>query len=171
MTATNGYSGHMSSSKENVGSQAPNSKRTGKSSRRQDKPKANHSGNKRAFDAVLNHVRKIGRPWLSPSHAVNPELAGSGGSRNPAKPNLVEFWADVFLAVKASCPRDVSLVKFHLAYTLYDSEDVIENELHAHRTIGDRRHSVEQRVGAEFIRRGIYPTQGRGYFWAERKKR
>lgn len=136
--------------------------------KKSQKAKVNHSGNKRAFDAVISQMRRIGRPWLSPSHAVNPERVGSGGSRNPAKPTTVEFWADVFLAIKASCPRDVSMVKFHLAYTLYDSEDVIDNEKHAHRILGDRRHSVEQRVGAEFIKRKIYPVMGKGYFWAPR---
>jgi len=129
--------------------------------------------NKAAFDGVLKHVRLLGRPWLSPSHAVNPESVGSGGSRNPAKPNPVEFWSDVFLAVKATCPRDVTLVRFFLAYVLGDADvdDDILRELHAQRTLGDRRHSVEQRVGAEFIRRGISPVQGRGYFFAPRKER
>jgi hypothetical protein len=129
--------------------------------------------NKAAFDGVLKHVRLLGRPWLSPSHAVNPESVGSGGSRNPAKPNPVEFWSDVFLAVKATCPRDITLVRFFLAYVLGDAdvEDDIMRELHAQRTLGDRRHSVEQRVGAEFIRRRIFPVQGKGYFYAPRSRR
>ena len=135
--------------------------------------KRDHAANKRAFDAVLGHVRMLGRPWLSPNHAVNPESVGNGGSRNPAKPNPVEFWADVFIALRASCPRDIDLVRFFLAYVLgeADTEDAIERELHAQRTLGDRRHSVEQRVGAEFIRRGIHPVQGKGYFYAPRTAR
>lgn len=107
---------------------------------------------------------------LSPSHAVNPERVG-GGQRNPAKPTPVEFWADVFLAIRAACPADIDMQKFHLAYTLYDSEDAIEREKHAHKILGDRRHSVEQRVGAEFIRRKIHPVQGTGYFYAPRQAR
>jgi hypothetical protein len=142
--------------------------------KKKSKAKAqNHGANKRAFDAVLGHVRMLGRPWLSPSHAVNPESVGSGGSRNPAKPTPVEFWADVFIALRSSCPRDVRLVNFFLAYVLgeADTEDAIERELHAQRTLGDRRHSVEQRVGAEFIKRGIWPVQGKGYFYAPRNVR
>ena len=96
---------------------------------------------------------------------------GSGGSRNPAKPNTVEFWADAFIAIRSACPRDINLVDFHLAYTLFDSEDAIEQEKHADRLLGGRRHSVEQRVGEEFIKRHIYPVQGRGYFYTERRMR
>jgi hypothetical protein len=128
--------------------------------------------NKRAFDSVLRHVRRIGRPWLKPSKAINPENIGSGGgSMNPMKPTTVDFWADVCRAIKTACPKDVSLVKFHLAYTLFDSVEAIDIEQHAHKTLGDRRHSVEQRIGAEFIRRKIWPVQGKGYFYALRKKR
>lgn len=135
--------------------------------KRKQKPKVNHSGNKRAFDAVMNFLRRLGRPLMSPSHAVNPERVG-GGERNPIKPSPVEFRADVFLAIAAACPSDIDMKKFHLAYTLYDSEDVIEREKHAHKILGDRRHSVEQRVGAEFIKRKIHPVQGKGYFYAPR---
>jgi hypothetical protein len=121
----------------------------------------------------MAHVRMVGRPMLSPSHAVNIEASGGAGSKNPAKPNLVEFWSDVFLAVKATCPKDVSLVKFFLAYVLGDADvdDEIERGKHAFKTLGNRMHSVEQRVGAEFLRRGISPVQGRGYFYAPRKAR
>lgn len=134
---------------------------------------ANHAANKRAFDGVMTHLRLLGRPWLSPCHAVNPEATISGGSRNPAKPTSVEFWCDVFIAIRATCPRDISYVRFFLAYVLGDAdqEDAIARELHAQKTLGDRRHSVEQRVGAEFIRRGIFPVQARGYFYCPRVAR
>lgn len=113
----------------------------------------------------------IGKPTLGHVGAVN--VAGGGGgkpaAKNPAKPSMVEFRADVFLAIGAACPKDIDMVKFHLAYTLYDSEDALDRELHAQKILHDRRHSVEQRLGAEFIRRGIFPVQGRGYFYAPRK--
>jgi hypothetical protein len=82
---------------------------------------------------------------------------------------MVDFWADVFLAIKVAVPKDIDLVKFHIAYTLYDSDDAIDRELWAQKTLHDRRHSVEQRLGAEFIRRGIHPVMGKGYFWCPRK--
>lgn len=131
--------------------------------------KRNYRRNKLAFDSVLNHMKRIGRPWMSPSRALDMANIGSGGSRNPAKPNTVEFWADAFIAIRAACPRDIDLKVFHLAYTLFDTEDAIEQELHAEKLLGGRRHSVEQRVGEEFIRRRIYPVQGRGYFYSERR--
>jgi hypothetical protein len=131
--------------------------------------KRDYRRNKLAFDSVLSHMKRIGRPWMSPSRALDMANIGSGGSRNPAKPNTVEFWADAFIAIRSACPRDINMVTFHLAYTLFDSEDVIEQEKHADKLLGGRRHSVEQRVGEDFIRRKIYPVQSRGYFFSERK--
>lgn len=128
--------------------------------------------NKQAFDGVMNHLRRMGKPTLGHVGAVNIQ-AQSGGkpaAKNPAKPSIVDFWADVFLAIQAVLPKDIDPVKFHLAYTLYDSDDAIERELHAQKILHDRRHSVEQRVGAEFIRRKIFPVQGRGYFYAPRTR-
>jgi hypothetical protein len=127
--------------------------------------------NKEAFDSVMNHLRRMGKPTLGHVGAVNIQ-AQSGGKpavKNPAKPSMVDFWADVFLAIKVAVPKDIDLVKFHIAYTLYDSDDAIDRELWAQKVLHDRRHSVEQRLGAEFIRRGIHPVQGRGYFYAPRR--
>ena len=127
--------------------------------------------NKEAFDSVMNHLRRMGKPTLGHVGAVNIQ-AQSGGkpaAKNPAKPSMVDFWADVFLAIKVAVPKDIDLVKFHIAYTLYDSDDAIDRELWAQKVLHDRRHSVEQRLGAEFIRRKIFPVQGRGYFYAPRR--
>lgn len=126
--------------------------------------------NKKAFDTVMRHLRMIGVPTLGHVGAINPE-GGRSSARNPVKPTMVEFRCDVFMAIKDSIPRDISLIDFHLAYTLYDSEDEIEREKHAQTILHDRRHSVEQRIGAEFVKRGIYPVQGRGYFYAPRIER
>jgi hypothetical protein len=127
--------------------------------------------NKKAFDRVMRHVRKLGQPFLSPSHAVNPEAPGGGGSRNPAKPNLVEFWSDVLLAVQATCPKDVSPFRVIYAYMYVDMGDEIEQGKYAYKILGTRMHSVEQRIGEEFLRRGIYPVEGKGYFWCQRRGR
>lgn len=127
--------------------------------------------NKEAFDSVMNHLRRMGKPTLGHVGAVNirAQSGGKPAAKNPAKPSTVDFWADVFLAIKAACPRDINLVQFHIAYTLYDSEDAIDREKHAQKILHDRRHSVEQRLGAEFIRRKIFPVQGRGYFYSPRR--
>jgi len=127
--------------------------------------------NKAAFDSVMNQLRRMGRPTLGHVGAVNIQ-AQSGGkpaAKNPAKPSMVDFWADVFLAIKVAVPKDIDLVKFHIAYTLYSSDNPIDQELWAQKILHDRRHSVEQRLGAEFIRRGIHPVMGKGYFYAPRR--
>lgn len=98
-------------------------------------------------------------------------LPGSGGGKaapNPARPSVVDFRADVMKAVTARLPKDVHLSGFLAAYVLYDSEDAIEREVHAQKILGDRRHSVEQRVGEEFVKRAIYPTAG--YFRSTKQR-
>jgi hypothetical protein len=123
--------------------------------------------NKKAFDSVLSYFRKF---MVSTIGASKPMGGGGKTSPNPTKPSVIDYRADVMKAVSAKLPKDVPLSKFLAAYVLYDSEDSIERELHAQKVIGDRRHSVEQRLGEEFIRRGIFPVQGKGYFYTLRRK-
>jgi hypothetical protein len=102
--------------------------------------------------------RRMDRPLNGPPGAVN--LGGGSGapsSKNNVAPTLVEFRCDVLLAIKASMPRGVKLSNFFLAYLLYDSEDELERNTFAAKVLGGRVHSVEQRIGAEFVRRAIWP--------------
>jgi hypothetical protein len=116
------------------------------------------SKNKKAFDDVLNHLRRIGSPKLGPLGAMNfAKVGGSPSAKNPIAPNAVEFRCDVMLAIRAAMPKGVSLAKFVQAYLLWDSEDAIEQNVFAQKIMGGRVHSVEQRIGAEFVRRGIWP--------------
>jgi hypothetical protein len=132
----------------------------------------NYAKNKRAFDAVMKALRGFGTPTVGPVGAVNPERGGGKpAARNPAKPSMVDFRCDVFLAIKSAIPKDVDMVEFHLAYTLYDSEDEVERGVHAESILHGRCHSVEQRLGAEFIKRKLFPVQGKGYFYAPRIER
>jgi hypothetical protein len=138
----------------------------------QKKKPVEYRKNKAAFDAVMSKLREFGRPTLGGLGAVNLErTGGSPSSQNPARPTPVDFRADIFRVVALRIPKDINLVAFHIAYTLWDSEDQLEQELHAQKTLGNRRHSVEQRLGAEFIRRGIFPVMGKGYFYSIRKER
>lgn len=101
----------------------------------------------------MAHFRKVLETTIGAA-----KLPGSGrSSPNPMKPSVVDFRADVVKALAARIPKDVSVNKFFDAYVYYDSEDAIEREQHAQKILGDRRHSVEQRVGAEFVLRGIHP--------------
>jgi hypothetical protein len=128
-----------------------------------------YANNKKAFDVVLRRIRNMGNPQIGAMGAINPERSGgSGSAKNPAKPSMVDFRCDVWMAIKSSIPKDIDLVEFHLAYTLYDSEDYIDREKHAQKVLHDRRHSVEQRLGAEFIKRGLHRAN---YFTAPRVTR
>lgn len=117
-----------------------------------------YAKNKKAFDDVMTRMRRMGSPKLGPLGAMNfAKAGGSPSAKNPVAPNLVEFRCDVMMAVRAAMPKGVSLAKFVQAYLLYDSEDVIEQNVFAQKVMGGRVHSVEQRIGAEFVRREIWP--------------
>lgn len=113
--------------------------------------------NKKAFDDVLICFRRTS-PLLGPPGAMNLKKAGGSPTpKNPIAPLPVEFRSDVLLAVQASIPKGVSLRNFILSYLLFDSDDEIERGVFAQKILGGRALSVEQRVGAEFVRRAIYP--------------
>lgn len=113
--------------------------------------------NKKAFDTVITHLRRMERPQLGPMGAVNLSRSSSPSMRNPVTPNAVEFRCDVLLAINAAMPKGVNFLRFEIAYLYYDSDDVIEQSKYAQKILGGRIHSVEQRIGAEFIRRKIWP--------------
>lgn len=123
------------------------------------KAKRNYAKAKKAFDAVMAAYRNFSVVSIK---AVNLG-ANSQGVANPAKPTPIEFRCDVDKAVKLRL-KGATVAQFRETYAEYDSEDSIEMEMHAQRVLGDRRHSIEQRLGAEFLRRGIYPIGGKGYF-------
>lgn len=127
---------------------------------RHSKPKKTtaYSKNKKAFDTVMLHLRRMDAPQLGALGAMDfRQVGGSATSKNPIAPNAVEFRCDVLLAIKASIPKGVSLKNFALAYLLYDSDDETERNVYAQKVLGGRVHSVEQRIGAEFVRREIWP--------------
>jgi len=116
-----------------------------------------YSRNKKAFDAVILRTRRMDRPTLGSNGVMKMGTGGGGSAKNTAAPNPVEFRCDVMLAIKAAMPKGVSMTNFLLAYLCFDSDDAIERDVHAQKVLGGRIHSVEQRIGAEFIRRGIWP--------------
>jgi hypothetical protein len=95
---------------------------------------------------------------------------GAGGTRYAAKPTLTDFKCDVDRVIK-KCVKTGRL-NFKTAYVWFDSEDAIEREVYADKMIGAGRHNLEQGMGAEFIRRKIHPTKGKGgYFNVIRRQR
>lgn len=120
--------------------------------------------NKKAFDVIVLHLRRMDCPQLGSLGAMNfDEACRSSTTRNPIAPNAVEFRCDVLLAIKAAMPKGIRLMNFILAYLLYDSDDEIERGVYAQKILGGRVHSVEQRIGAEFVRRGIWPEEAYMY--------
>lgn len=105
--------------------------------------------------------RRMERPLLGSAGVINPQRVSVATQRNPIKPLAVDFWNDVLVAARAGLPKSVPLFKFFLAYYLHDAEDdrlgEIERNVWASRIIGARVHSLEQRIGREFINRGIWP--------------
>lgn len=121
------------------------------------KPYALH---KRAFDDVILYFRRMDRPMLKAMGAVDLERASQSGAKyKPQRKAMsLDFWTDVTVVMTTMLPRGVTLKNFMLAYVVFDSDDEIERNTHAHKILGGRCHSVEQRLGAEFVKRGIYPV-------------
>ena len=120
---------------------------------------------KAAFDDVLQAYRDC---QVAPLSAIQYGEA-SGATRYEAKPTLTDFKCDVERVIK-KCVTD--RLNFFKAYVWFDSEDAIVREMHADHVIGEGRHNLEQGIGAEFIKRKIYPTKGKGgYFHVVRKER
>lgn len=140
--------------------------------RHDEKPKKTtaYAKNKKAFDEVMLRLRGLGNPKLGPVGAIDfAKAGGSPAAKNPAAPTAVDFRCDVLMAIKAAMPKGVRLSKFILAYMLWDSEDAMEQNIFSQKVLGGRVHSVEQRVGAEFVRRGIWPDQA--YMYPQRMER
>lgn len=122
------------------------------------KPTTAYRKNKQAFDQVMLYLRRMDAPLLGNVGAMDcSKTGGSPAPRNPISPLPVEFKCDVLLAVAAAMPKGVNLARFLVSYLVFDSEDEIERSVFAQTILGGRLHSVEQRIGAEFVRRAIWP--------------
>jgi hypothetical protein len=127
----------------------------------------NYSRSKKAFDSVFSHYRSLSTTTSIP--AVN-AAAGGKPSRNPAKPTPLDFKVDVDRVVNIVVPEKTRR-RFYVAYGGRWTDDQLEVEKLADKLLGGVRHSYEQRLGDQFIKRGLFPVQGHGYFWSVRGKR
>ena len=123
------------------------------------------SENKAAFDRIIKQLRQLEGALVGGGVGAVRLGGAKGAKKDPAIPTPVEFKCDVHQAIKAKLPKHTSLLEFKMAYLEFDSEDDIECGVHVQKLIGGRMHSVEQRLGAEFIRRGLHD----GYFRHERQ--
>ena len=134
------------------------------------KPTTAYRKNKQAFDQVMLYLRRMDAPQLGAVAAM--DFAKAGGSpapRNPIAPSPVEFACDAVLAIQAAMPKGVNYYRFMASYFFFDSDDEIERSVFAQNILGGRLHSVEQRIGAEFVRRAIWPIAV--YMYPPRVKR
>lgn len=93
----------------------------------------------------------------------------SGGAPNPAKPTPLEFRCDVDRVIKKCLPGGAARTAFSMVYIMPRSDEQLDIEIAADRILGVRRHNLEEGMGAEFIRRKLYPTNR--YFKSIRKPR
>jgi len=119
---------------------------------------------KKAFDLVMEAYRGAKNVKVGVS-AVN--IGGGGkGTANPVKPTLVDFRCDVERVFrKIFKDRLTSWLDFQSAYLDFDSEDYIERGMHAQKIYGEAMQNLEQGMGAEFIKRGIYPMHGKDSYF------
>lgn len=131
---------------------------------KQKKKPRNYALNKKSFDAVLESYRGAKDRGVAATGLSD----GGVAAKNPAKPSLIEFRCDVDKAVSAIL-KDADLeLWFRATYVLFEPSDDLEMELWADRMMPNR-HRYEQRIGAEFVRRAIYPLNK--YFHAVRRPR
>jgi hypothetical protein len=113
---------------------------------------------KRAFDSVMKAYRESQIITISATQFLD----GGKTSRYAAKPTAIDFRCDVDKVIKKCVRYDIA--RFYETYVYFDSEDAIEREMMADKMMGEKRHNLEQGMGAEFIRRHLLPTGKNGYF-------
>jgi hypothetical protein len=133
------------------------------------KKKVPYAKRKKAFDTVLEAYRSA-KDLTGGLGAITISDTGKP-AKNFVKPTLSDFRCDVVKVFTKILTQD-NVLAFYKAYIEFDSTDTIEMEMHADKLIGSGRHNLEQGMGAEFIKRGIYPTTGKGgYFKTIRQPR
>lgn len=133
----------------------------------QKKPKE-FAKQKKAFDSVLNYFRSLS--GLGSISAVNLESAGGRGTPNLARPSPIDFRVDCHKVFKKIVPSR-AMARFLRVYTVEECRTELIQEMIADKVLGPSRHSYEQRIGAEFIKRHIFPVQGRGGYFTTIKQR
>ncbi len=118
---------------------------------------------KKAFDLVMEAYRSARDVKVGVS-AVN---IGSGGkgTANPVRPTLVDFRCDVERVFRKILKSESAWDAFRQAYLDFDSEDYIERGMHAQKIYGEAMQNLEEGMGAEFIKRGIYPMHGKDSYF------
>lgn len=121
--------------------------------------------NKKAFDRVMMAYNSF---LLSANFGLAAMQYGdNSGVRCAAKPRPIDFIVDVDVILE-KCVKDS---RFYLVY-VSDIEDEISIGMRAQAIFGAKMHPMEQKIGAVFIKRGLFPLRGRkGYFNTIRRKK
>ena len=125
----------------------------------------NFAERKKAFDLVLRSYRSAKDTGVGASNWSE----ATATSKNPAKVSLTEFRAEVELVIESIITDYSSLLYFYTAYIKFDSEDELEREIFSEKMLGVKRITLEQKVGAELIKRKIFPLKA--YFNSIRRSR
>ena len=120
---------------------------------------------KRAFDAVMGHYRSLSTVRLSAMSYGG----GCAGSFYAARPKAIDYKIDCDRIFTKCLKSRSEQERFAEAYIFYDSDDSIDREIFAQSILGDKRHTLEQGIGALFLKRELYPAVK--YFRAIRGKK
>src|ERR1019366_6519235 len=135
---------------------------------KKSKKRPQHAKRKKAFDAVMEAYRAARGVQVGVSAVTIG--AGGKGTPNPTKPTPVDFRCDVEKVFHKILKTALDQQNFYESYLDFDSEDYIERGMHAQKIYGVKMHNLEEGVGAEFLKRGIYPMRGKdSYFLTIRK--
>ena len=120
---------------------------------------------KLAFDKVMQSYRGAKDTGVGASNWSE----ATATSKNPAKVSLTEFRAEVEMVIESIITDYSSLLYFYTTYIKFDSEDELEREIFSEKMLGVKRIALEQKVGAELIKRKIFPLKA--YFNSIRRSR
>jgi hypothetical protein len=129
------------------------------------KKNPNWARNKEAFDKTLQSYRSAQDTGVGASNWSE----STATAKNPARPGLMEFRAEVELVVESILKTYEELFWFYSSYVTFDSEDELEREIFSEKMLGKKRIMLEQRIGRAFIKKAIFPVKT--YFNSIRRSR
>lgn len=118
----------------------------------QKKKVRNYGKNKKAFDFIFSHYRKLS--CVSPMRDSVLAISSVGGGKPQTAKPASDFRCDVERSVDIVVPK-TKQVRFYAAYASW-TDDYIQQERIADQLLGGARHSYEQRLGELFIRKELY---------------
>jgi hypothetical protein len=107
--------------------------------------------------AVLDACKLYARANPTSVSAINYAGNRGGGSRNPARPSVLDYIIDLD-RVFASVIDPKQLLRFKLVYSRLLFDDDLSLEIYAQKIFNGAQHGILQRVGRAIIERGLRST-------------